>query len=329
LRSEGREALVRVLILGLSSIVQRRVLPALAAIGSVDAIDVASRSKAPPQGWAKAGRFYSDYAAAIAESEAELVYISLPNSDHLAWIEASLGSGKHVVADKPATLTLPQARRCVETAKRRSLLLAEATVFAYHPQISAMQRFADAHGPLTHIDAHFVIPPLPAENFRNFATLGGGCLNDMGPYAAAVARLFGQGKVASICAVPAPPRSDRDVDTGFSLLAAFDGGVRFSGHFSFESEYQNRLTLIAADGSVETERVFSPPADFAPLWQVRRKNASAAETLPAADAFRVFLEAVAASVESGRHDEFLANLLDDACFRNRVAQALGHGVEDQ
>jgi NDP-hexose-3-ketoreductase len=320
---------MRVLIVGLSSIAQRRVLPALEAMVEVQAIDIASRSKAAPASRAKPGRFYDDYAQAIDQSDADLLYISLPNSNHREWVLAGLEAGKHVIADKPATLTLAEARDCVAAARQRSLILAEATVFSYHPQFDAMRDFFARHGPLTHIDAQFIIPPMPLDNFRNYRRLGGGCLQDMGPYAAALARLFGGGPVTGLSAFPAPAADDRDIDMGFSLVAAFESGVRMTGHFSFESEYHNRLALIGKSGALATERAFSLPADLEPLWQVRRRNQPGEETLPASDAFRSFVEAVVEAIATGSHDRFLDDLLSDAAFRERLAAALGHGVDKE
>jgi dTDP-3,4-didehydro-2,6-dideoxy-alpha-D-glucose 3-reductase len=315
---------VRVLLIGLSSIAQRRVLPALAAIPEVSAIDIASRSKPAPQPWPKPGNLYSDYSAALDRSDADLVYVSLPNSDHLDWIRAALRARKHVVVDKPATLTAEDAERCVEEAAAASRLLAEATVFAFHTQIAAMRAFVSEHGPLTHIDAHFIIPPMPLDNFRNHRASGGGCLHDMGPYAAAVGRLFG-GDLLGMCAFAAPAAADRDIDMGFSFAAAFGNGARYTGHFSFESEYQNRLMLVAKGGSLTSERVFSPPADLAPVWSIRRGSQSAEREQPACDSFHAFLTAVTEAIGAGRNDAFYDDLVADARFREHLAAAMGHG----
>ena len=316
---------MRVLVLGLSSIARRRVRPAFARLAGVDAVDIASRGKSAPEGWDKEGRFFADYDEAVAGSDADLVYVSLPNRDHAAWIGAALAAGRHVIVDKPATLTLAEAKSCVDEASRRSLLLAEATVFSHHSQFAAMHRFVEEHGPLTHVDAQFVIPPLPLDNFRNHRALGGGCLNDMGPYAAAVARLFGKGMPAGLCAFGAPPHPDRDIDMGFSFAASFEGGMRMTGHFSYESEYQNRLMLIARGGSLAVERVFSPPPDLPPIWQVRRASRATEESRPADDAFQAFLGAALDAVAAGRHRPHYDDLLSDAAFRARIASALGYG----
>lgn len=312
------------LIIGLGSIAQRRVLPALGALPGIDAIDIASRSKEPPAAWPKQGAFFRDYAQALAQSPAQLVYISLPNADHVQWIEAALAAGKHVVVDKPATITLEEAQTCCETAAKRGLLLAEATVFSYHAQFAPLADFFAEFGPLTHVSAQFIIPPLPAENFRNYAKAGGGCLADMGPYAAAVGRLLGGRAPDELYAVAAPVDAKLDVDIGFSFAARYANGLQYVGQFSFESEYQNRLSLVGKRGSIAVERVFSPPPDQELTWQVRRANAAGEEKRPASDGFALFLVAVLDAIASGDQKRFTKDLLSDAAFRDRIATAISH-----
>jgi predicted dehydrogenase len=199
--------------------------------------------------------------------------------------------------------------------------VAEAIVFEYHSQFAAMGDFLREHSPLSHIDALFIIPPMPRENFRNSRRLGGGCLLDMGPYAAAIARRFG-GEVDVITAFAAPSSRDFDVDLGFTAAVRFADGVRYTAHFSFESEYQNRLTLVARHGSLVVDRVFSPPADMTPLWQTRERNVAGEQRMPACDVFERFLQVVFGAVRSQQHQHLHANLLRDVRFRARLEQAL-------
>ncbi len=309
---------MHVLIIGLSSIVQRRVLPALAAIDAVTAIDVASKSKTADPAQAKLGATFTDYDRALAGSRADVIYVSLPNNDHRHWIEKGLQAGKHVIVDKPAVLSLQDASACAALAASRKLLFAEATVFSYHTQFRALADFFRQNGPLTHISAQFIIPPLPASNFRNYKDMGGGCLTDMGPYAAALARLFSDQPPEALHVEQAPPDAKLDIDMGFSFLARFPGGLRYSGHFSFESEYQNSLLLVGKKGSVSVERIFSLPADQDAVWQVRRQNKAAEERHGASDSFRNFFEAIIAALASGDFSTFTQDLLQDAAFRDRL-----------
>lgn len=316
---------MRLLLIGLSSIATRRILPALAAADGITGVDIASRSQAPQQDWSKRGQFFQDYTRALNESDAEVVYISLPNAHHEEWILKAIQSGKHVIVDKPATMTLAGAEACLKAAKSRSLLLAEATVFSYHPHFVAVRDFLIENGPLTHLEALFIIPPLPANNFRNDLDLGGGCLLDMGPYAAALARLFGD-ELERLCVLsPAVSRPRVEVDKGFSLGAEFANGLRFTGHFSFESEYHNRITAIARGGAVTVDRVFSPPPDVTFSSQARRRNVAEVIETPSNDAFRLFIDGVVTAISNQDHHEFTTALLQDAHFRARIDSAIEHG----
>jgi NDP-hexose-3-ketoreductase len=313
---------MRLLILGYSSIAQRRVLPAAAGVAAFEEISIASKSRPRPDGWPKAGRFFSDYDAALRESNADIVYLSLPNAMHEQGVMTALAAGKHVIVDKPAMMTLEASKRAVSAARRANCLLAEATVFGYHPQFERLADFIAEHGPLTHVDALFIIPPLPIANFRNHAELGGGCLLDMGPYAAGVTRILGGGPPSQVTALDGGRHPETGVDMGFSVQARLKNGGVFSGHFSFEGEYQNRLLVVGRSGSVIIERVFSPPADLQMEWHRRLRNVESVVTFEPADTFARFLESACHAIDGNDHDRFYRDLLEDAECRERIAEAL-------
>ena len=241
---------------------------------------------------------------------------------HEHWVMTALAAGKHVIVDKPAMIALQAAERAVQEARRNNRLLAEATVFGYHPQFEALADFVAENGPLNCVDAQFIIPPLPIANFRNHRELGGGCLLDMGPYAAAVMRILGGGSPSHIAALAGGRHPETGVDMGFSVQARLANGGIFSGHFSFEGEYQNRLLIVARSGSVIIERVFSPPADHRMEWRRRVRNVESVVTFEVADTFARFLESVARAVANGDHEGFHRDLFDDAECRAQIAEAL-------
>ncbi|MBT1515986.1 Gfo/Idh/MocA family oxidoreductase [Bradyrhizobium sp. SRL28] len=314
---------MRLLILGYSSIVERRVMPAAAKVRDIEEISIASKSRPKPDGWPKQGLFFDDYEAALRGSNSDLVYLSLPNALHERWVMAALATGKHVVVDKPAMMTLADSERAVEAARRVNRLVAEATVFGYHPQFEALAAFVAEHGPLTQAAVQFIIPPLPIGNFRNHAELGGGCLLDMGPYAAATMRILGGGAAASeISALAGGRHPETGVDMGFSVLARLGNGGAFSGQFSFEGEYQNRLLVVGRSGSVLVERVFTPPADHQMEWRRRVRNVDDVVTFEPADTFARFLAAVTSAIGGGDHESYHRDLLSDARCRDMIATAL-------
>jgi dTDP-3,4-didehydro-2,6-dideoxy-alpha-D-glucose 3-reductase len=313
---------MRLLILGYSSIVDRRVMRAAAKVGAIEEVSLASKSRAKPDDWPKAGLFFNDYETALSDSDSDLVYLSLPNALHEYWVMVALAAGKHVVVDKPAMMTLAGSERAVSEARRLRRLVAEATVFGYHPQFETLAAFLTEIAPVTQAAAQFIIPPLPIGNFRNHAEFGGGCLLDMGPYAAATMRILGGGGVSDLTALAGGWHPETGVDMGFSVLARLGNGAAFSGHFSFEGEYQNRLLVVGHLGSVLIDRVFTPPADHQMEWDRRLRNADDVVTFEPADTFARFLEAVVSAIAAGDHESFHRDLLADARCRETIATAL-------
>lgn len=313
---------MRLLILGYSSIVERRVMPAAARVAAIEEISLASKSRPKPDGWPKAGPFFNDYEAALRDGNSDIVYLSLPNALHEHWVMAALAAGKHVVVDKPAMMTLAGSERAVDEARRLGRLVAEATVFGYHPQFETLAAFLAEIAPVTQAAAQFIIPPLPIGNFRNHVELGGGCLLDMGPYAAATMRILGGGGVSDVTALAGSRHPETGVDMGFSVLARLGNGAVFSGHFSFEGEYQNRLLVVGRSGSVLIERAFTPPADYQMEWRRRVRNADDVVAFEPADTFARFLEAATSAIAGSDHEHFHRDLLADAWCRQMIASAL-------
>jgi NDP-hexose-3-ketoreductase len=195
-------------------------------------------------------------------------------------------------------------------------------VYGYHPQFERLGAFMNDIGPLAHVAAQFIIPPLPIGNFRNHPELGGGCLLDMGPYAASIMRILGGGAPAEITALAGGRHPETGVDMGFSVQARLANGGSFSGHFSFEGEYQNRLLIVGRTGSVIMERVFSPPPDYRMEWRLRVRNQESLATFEPADTFGLFLEAACGAVADGDHERLARDLLEDAECREQIAEAL-------
>jgi dTDP-3,4-didehydro-2,6-dideoxy-alpha-D-glucose 3-reductase len=303
---------MKALLLGYSSIARRRVLPALAAIG-VRHIDVASRTRAGnlalPEGLS--GHVFGEYADALRNSEAELVYVSTINSLHAELAAAALEGGRHVVIDKPAATNLEDVRLLVHLARERARLLAEATVYGYHPQIAAARGvFEEAGIRPTRLVAAFSFPPMPPENFRQSAELGGGAMLDLGPYAVSVGRLFFREPPLEIVA--------RGSYSAFSLLATYSGDRSLAGHFGMTTGYINRLDALGPDTTVTIDRVFTTTSDMICNIGINRRNQHRTISVPPADSFAIFLSAVFQAINSGEMLPFAEVMLADAEALDRL-----------
>ncbi len=309
---------MKLLLLGFSRIARRRILPALSRMG-IDELEIASVSAGsigmepstiPPH--------YRTYEDALERSQADLVYISTLNSLHAPLAIAALRRGFHVIVDKPACLSLDEARQLADAAASSGKCLAEATVWAYHPQVqSARDLFS---GSATRILAAFSFPPLPPSASRYRAEWGGGAENDVGPYALTPARCFFGEPVAEVDARVLTESCG--VIASFAILSHYSKGRCLTGFFGFDTSYINQLQIFGLTLGISMDRVFSPPADLPLQLSVRQEDRARIIEVPAADSFELFLREVFAAIRRGEYDHFCETLVSDASEREVLRMAL-------
>src|SRR4030042_5292195 len=86
--------------------INRAVIPIIRSSRKSELVAVASRSEEKVSEYAaKWGipRFYSKYEDLLADSEIDVIYISLPNALHAEWSIKALQMEKHVLCEKPLT----------------------------------------------------------------------------------------------------------------------------------------------------------------------------------------------------------------------------------
>ena len=248
--------MIKILILGYSDLCQRKVIPVLKKNVKKFHFSVCSKSKKIKNIGAYA--CFKNYDDALRKSNADIVYISLINSSHYYWAKKSLKYNYHVIIDKPATINFKQAKELVKLAKIKRKLLSEAITFQEHSQIKKALREIKSLNKIKHVEAKFIIPKLERKNFRNFKNLGGGCILDMGPYAASVFRMFIDPKDKKYHLSHWIKKSKKGLDKEFKIYA-YTKKKTFVGHFSHMGDYENTLTLFTTQKKVIINRAFSPP----------------------------------------------------------------------
>ena len=315
---------MKLLVLGASKLLQSRVLPALASHPEVTGVDLASRRGVEALAALTSplpGQRFGSYEEALATSTADAVYISTENSAHARWAEASLRAGFHTIVDKPLAPTRMETRRLLGVAAETGRVLAEYLVFPYHPLFAAAAARCLEAGPVRHLSAAFSFPPLPPENFRNRRALGGGAVADLAVYALAPGRLyFGA----------APERIDAsittrgpEVETGFTLLATYPGGRTTCGHFGFDTEYRNHLTILGDRYRAEIPQAFTPPAGKPLSFTFRARDQETTVETPPGSGFGHFFTVFARSLADGTAPAWADRLLADAESTARLRLALG------
>jgi predicted dehydrogenase len=281
---------MHLLLIGYSRIARKRIISALAASGQITALDIASETSAELARMQQKipGQVFDSYSNALTLSNADMVYISLINSEHAVWADKALRSGRHVMVDKPACTSCADARRLCDLAQKKNLLLVEANVFAYHPQIERVEdEFRNAATVPTRITATFSFPPLGENDFRYHACYGGGALNDLGPYAISAGTVFfNEYPYKIFCQINV--RAKTGVETAFSLTAVYSQGRSMVGHFGFDTEYQNTITVLGPSLCIRFDRVFTITPDHANTLYIRRNDQTAEAVISPSDCFLNF-----------------------------------------
>ena len=243
---------MRILIIGNSSIFKKKIYFALKKFKKIK-IELASRKKISQQ--IKINKKYSSYNQAINSTKAKIVYISLINSEHFKWALKSLNNNKHVIVDKPLTVNFKDTKKLLNLAKKKKLLLAESIVFQYHNQFKNIISKVNLRKRIK-INAKFHIPELKKKNYRNFQKYGGGCFQDMSPYASYLIYVFFKNK--NYLLSKHYIKNKKGLVNSF-FIKAKNKNITLNASFSFDSTYQNEIQIVNGNKKYYIRYVFSPP----------------------------------------------------------------------
>ena len=245
---------MRILILGNSKIFQRKVYPALCKIKKLK-IELASKRIIKNN--IKLDKFYNSYQLAIKKTKAKIVYISLVNSLHFFWALESLKNDMHVIIDKPITLSFKHTKKLLDLAIEKKLLLSEAIVFDKNTCFEKMCAKINLKNK-TKIFCKFHIPKLDKENFRNYKKYGGGCFNDMSPYASSLINIFFKKKKYSLQFYK--KKNQAGIIDSFEIIVVAKN-IYLEASFSFNSIYKNEIQIHNQKKRYFINYAFSPPID--------------------------------------------------------------------
>ncbi|MCY1020964.1 oxidoreductase [Pyxidicoccus sp. MSG2] len=122
---------------------------------------------------------------AATHPDVDLVVIATPNESHAPLAEAALRAGKHVVVDKPFTVTVAEARALCALAEERGRLLSVFHNRRWDSDFLALRALlADgALGRVTHVESRFDrFRPEVRPRWREQAQPGAGVWFDLGPH---------------------------------------------------------------------------------------------------------------------------------------------------
>jgi predicted dehydrogenase len=208
-------------------------------------------------------RAYDSYEEMLLDPDLDLVYNALPPSMHAEWTIAALRAGRHVLCEKPFTMTAAEATRVVTAARESGVRVVEAFHDHYHP-LSAWIRSTVAAGTLGRIHRAEAVfdgsnPYVPG-TLRHEPALGGGALMDLGCYPVHWVRSLFPG-MPTVTGAEAT-RNPAGADLSMEAELAFDDGVTAVVRASMVEgvELRSDLILEGERGRLAVENIVFPSA---------------------------------------------------------------------
>lgn len=184
---------MRLGVVGSGKIVERlfrdiKVLPEITA----EAVCVRAQSWKKGQELAEAygvPAVYASYSEFLDSESFDTVYIGIVNNMHFSYVRQALEAGKHVICEKPFTVTAEEAHILSKLARERGLFLWEAFKIPYGPIFQAVRNHLPQVGDVKLVQCNFSKVSSRYARYQAGEVLpafdpasAGGCLYDINLY---------------------------------------------------------------------------------------------------------------------------------------------------
>jgi predicted dehydrogenase len=317
-------------VLSTAAIGLKKVIPAMQQGQLTTVTAIASRDHAKAKAAAKAlgiATAYGSYEELLADPEIDAIYNPLPNHMHVPWTIKAAEAGKHVLCEKPISLTVAEAETLLAVRARTGVKIGEAFMVVTHPQWLRLRELLREGriGPLRSVAGFFSYYNDDPGNIRNQVDVGGGALMDIGCYMVLGARWgFGQEPTRVVASIDRDPKMKTDRLS--SAVMEFEGGQAIFTCSTQLAPYQ-RLQFFGAKGRIEVEVPVNAPNDrptriFIDTGSDLFGGGITTETFPVCDQYTIQGDAFSRAVLEGGEapvpiEEAVKNMaVLDALFRS-------------
>src|SRR5450755_1309137 len=215
-------------VLSTANIGLKKVIPGMQQGQYSSITAIASRDLAKAQEAASAlgiPTAYGSYEELLADPNIDAIYNPLPNNMHVPWTIKAAEAGKHVLCEKPISMTVAEAETLLALRARTGVKIGEAFMVRSHPQWIRLRALLDEGriGELRSMAGFFSYYNVNPANIRNIVDAGGGALMDIGCYLIQAARFaFAQEPTRVVATLDRDPQMGTDRLT--SAILEFPAG---------------------------------------------------------------------------------------------------------
>jgi predicted dehydrogenase len=232
--------------------INRRLIPAIRAAERAELVAVASRSPERAEGYAAEWdipRVHSSYQSLLDDPDVDAIYIPLPNSLHAEWTVRAAEAGKHVLCEKPLTVSATECDQIIAAAESAGVVVVEAVMYLHHPLLGKARELIQggAVGPVTLVRGALSFFLDRPDDVRWRPELGGGALWDVGSYPVSFIRwmagepheVFGWETLA-----------ESGVDESFAGLLRYGDGLLGVFECGFRTERRSEAQVFGPEGTL-------------------------------------------------------------------------------
>ena len=197
-------------------------------------------------------KVFDTYEALCADPEVDIIYVSTTHNYHKEHVLLALEHGKHVLCEKPMTLSYADTKMLIDTARSKGLLLMEGVWSRFQPNYRKLKALLaeDVIGKvrLVRADFGFKAPWLPERRIFNPDLAGGGTY-DVGVYPIMFANDIFGGIPDEIHAYG--QMTTTGVDGACSMLFRYPGGGMAQLNSGVDLRMRNDAIIYGENGWIE------------------------------------------------------------------------------
>jgi len=302
---------IKLLILGYSSFARRRLLPSIKKNKKIKYYICSKSQKINP----KTRILFNDYNQALSLVSPDIVYISLINSLHFMYAKMSLKKGFNVIVDKPITTSLRETKELLKIAKRKNLLLSEATLFNYHRVFDKILQLCNGKKNILHIQSNLNHPLVkgPKILIKN----KGDCEMDMVPYVTSIIRLFTSNKIKELKIYREYFKRTKAVKNFFIMTKLKN--CTYFGNFGLNREYIHQMSFFTKDKIITSPgRLFALPPNKNLYISLKVKDKIKKIKIKKDDCIQNFFKKILYVLKNKNFEIFYRKLINDAIIRDKI-----------
>lgn len=204
---------------------------------------------------------YGSYEELLADPNIDAIYNPLPNQLHVPWTAKAAEAGKHVLCEKPLSMTVAEAETLLAVRASTGVKIGEAFMIRSHPQWLRLRELLNKGriGELRSILGSFSYFNIDRSNIRNQVESGGGALMDIGCYLIHASRFaFAKEPTRVVASIDRDPQMQ--IDRLTSAILDFPGGQSIFTCSTQLVPYQ-RVQFLGTRGRIEIEIPYNAPPD--------------------------------------------------------------------